>query len=440
MKTAFLSSTGRDLADFREAAYRAIQGLDGWKCIRMEDFGARDRTPDEFCRARVAECDVFVGLVGHLYGSSPPGEELSFTEREYRAAVSARRPRFVFVAHDDFVLPASLRESDALRQKQDAFRECVSREHIRDTFDSPKDLAARVVLALSNWQYRPETSMANEFTVRLVADFADPDVRSALDLYEERIPDQEKFEAPDIIRWLREDQEQRSSGIVGPRDYFVVAKLNGKVCGFTLLHYYPVVQLAFIAYLVAERGVVIDHGSISQRLLEKVAWVFANEEYLRQCKGFLLEVDDPVGSPDERREKLARIRLFCMLAESLGFSLRGLRFDYRQPLLWIPGPDEIGVEMPMVLMYARKAPFEDGNSFLPRAEVARLLEFVYKWLYPEGFSDVANENVRYRKYLDQFYADQIAKLPDEVPLLPFHDIKARSNQSISPGRQPSSTL
>ena len=30
VKTVFLSSTARDLADYREATYRAIEGLDGY--------------------------------------------------------------------------------------------------------------------------------------------------------------------------------------------------------------------------------------------------------------------------------------------------------------------------------------------------------------------------------------------------------------------------
>ena len=39
MKTAFLSSTAKDLAEYRDAAYQAIEGLDDWHCRRMEDFG-----------------------------------------------------------------------------------------------------------------------------------------------------------------------------------------------------------------------------------------------------------------------------------------------------------------------------------------------------------------------------------------------------------------
>ena len=45
-KTVFLSSTGKDLTEYREAAYKAIEGLDGYHCVRMEDFGARDWDAD----------------------------------------------------------------------------------------------------------------------------------------------------------------------------------------------------------------------------------------------------------------------------------------------------------------------------------------------------------------------------------------------------------
>ena len=149
-ETVFLSSTARDLAKHREAVYRAIEGLDGYHCKRMEDFGARDREADDFCRAKVAECDLLVGIVGHLYGSCPPGSEQSYTEQEYEAAVIAEIPRLMFLAPEDFPLPAKLIELDEKRQKQRKFRERVSRERLRDTFTSPDDLAGKVRQAIFN--------------------------------------------------------------------------------------------------------------------------------------------------------------------------------------------------------------------------------------------------------------------------------------------------
>ena len=118
----------------------------------MEDFGSRDSNPDEFCRRQAAACDVFVGVVGHLYGSSPSGFDESFTEREYNAASKAGRPLLMFVASDDSSLPASCQESDEKRLKQQAFRSRVSAERIRHSFRSPDDLASAVVIALRNWE------------------------------------------------------------------------------------------------------------------------------------------------------------------------------------------------------------------------------------------------------------------------------------------------
>jgi tetratricopeptide (TPR) repeat protein len=151
-KTVFLSSTAGDLEEYREAVYHAIPVLDGWKCVRMEDFGARDWEADEFCRAKVKECDVMVGIVGHCHGSCPPRSDQSYTEREYEAAVAANVPRLMFFAPENFPLPANLIEPDKKRQKQRAFRERVSNERIRDTFTTRHDLAWRVVAAIRNWE------------------------------------------------------------------------------------------------------------------------------------------------------------------------------------------------------------------------------------------------------------------------------------------------
>jgi formylglycine-generating enzyme required for sulfatase activity len=150
VRTVFLSSTARDLGPHREAVAKAILKLDDFKPVRMEDFGARDWEADAFCRAKVAACDVFVGLIGHLYGSSPEGQEVSFTEREYDAAAEAGIPRLLFLASDDLPLPPSLRESDEKWQRQLRFRERIRKERIVAFFDLPGPLATQVVAALGN--------------------------------------------------------------------------------------------------------------------------------------------------------------------------------------------------------------------------------------------------------------------------------------------------
>ena len=153
----FLSSTARDLARYREAVARAINGLDGYKCIHMEEFGARPREADAFCQEKVARCDLFVGIVGLCYGSVAP-DGRSYTEQEYDAAVAKGIPRLMFIAPNDFALPGSLREPDEKWQAQQRFRQRVKKEQTFAPFTSPEDLARAVLQAIINWtrEYRPE--------------------------------------------------------------------------------------------------------------------------------------------------------------------------------------------------------------------------------------------------------------------------------------------
>jgi hypothetical protein len=101
-KIVFLSSTFRDLAKHREAVIAAIESLDGYHCVCKEKFGARDWEADAFCGAKVQECDLFIGIVGHLHGSCPPNSAQSYTEREFDAAIAANKSRLMFIAPEDF--------------------------------------------------------------------------------------------------------------------------------------------------------------------------------------------------------------------------------------------------------------------------------------------------------------------------------------------------
>ena len=152
VRQVFLSSTVQDLGPYRDAVAGAIERLDGYKCVRSEGFLARDWESDDFCRGRVAECDVYVGLLGHFYGRRPPGREQSYTEREYEAAIARGVPRLIFLASTSVTSPKEAVENAGDRERQRLFRERVSAERLRGTFDSPDDAALRVVTALANWE------------------------------------------------------------------------------------------------------------------------------------------------------------------------------------------------------------------------------------------------------------------------------------------------
>ena len=157
MKTVFLSSTSRDLQAYRDAVYDALCQFDGWHCHRMESFTARPgRSALDYCRQKASECDVFVGLIGHCYGSIPEGETLSYTESEYEAAKAV--PRLMFVAPDTFPVPMDLIRGQSAEQgaRLDAFRSRVLNgpdlAGPPSQFDSPQMLANAVLAALRNWE------------------------------------------------------------------------------------------------------------------------------------------------------------------------------------------------------------------------------------------------------------------------------------------------
>jgi hypothetical protein len=151
MLIVFLSSTSKDLEQCREAAFRAIEGLHGYHCVRMEDFGSIDEAPDDFCRTKVGECDLFVCIAGPLYGSRSPAGA-SFTEREFDAAILGKKPCLVFMTAEDYPLAANLIEADEERKYQLEFRKKVSKGRIITRFSTADEVSVKVVQAIRNWE------------------------------------------------------------------------------------------------------------------------------------------------------------------------------------------------------------------------------------------------------------------------------------------------
>src|SRR5689334_8307483 len=152
MRSVFISSTFKDLIPHRTAVIDAVNSLDGFSAMAMEEFGARDADAGAFCTRRVRDCDIFVGILGHCYGTVDSESVKSFTELEFEAAASLNKPRLVFMLREDAPIQIHLVEPDELRKRQATFRQASATERIRDTFTTPDDLAIRVTRALRNWE------------------------------------------------------------------------------------------------------------------------------------------------------------------------------------------------------------------------------------------------------------------------------------------------
>jgi tetratricopeptide (TPR) repeat protein len=126
MKTCqvFVSHTS-DMAAFPEARSFVQATLDavnraGMAAVDMRYFAAREGRPADYCRQRVRDCEIYVAVIGFMYGSIVPEEAISYTELEFEEAGAAGIPRLVFLLDPNADLPDHLIDSD--RHLVDRFR------------------------------------------------------------------------------------------------------------------------------------------------------------------------------------------------------------------------------------------------------------------------------------------------------------------------------
>lgn len=158
--TVFLSATGKDLETYRRAVTKRMGRLDFFRCDASENWGARDVGALPFCRERVLDSDVLVGLIGNYRGWEPAGDNAkrSITQMEYEWAVEGGKSRLLYVAPETFAAGADLEMTPEQAGRQTAFRKKVLNDpeaiHDIDFYEGrcshPEALAAGVTTALAN--------------------------------------------------------------------------------------------------------------------------------------------------------------------------------------------------------------------------------------------------------------------------------------------------
>jgi hypothetical protein len=144
----FVSSTYRDLAEYREVLRGALT-TSGHTFHGMEHFAANPAPPLETCIAALSRCNVYVGLIGGLYGSSPPGRRLSYTELEYRRAMDRNMYAIILLRDDDATVRQSLVERDPERLRRlERFKSVIRQRHTVQTFRDPHEAAWKILAAL----------------------------------------------------------------------------------------------------------------------------------------------------------------------------------------------------------------------------------------------------------------------------------------------------
>lgn len=155
-RKVFLSSTFIDLKEYREAAVAACQRV-GLLPVYMESFLPDSRDAVAFCKAKVEEADLFLGLYAHRYGYVPDGSKASITEMEYDWACERKLPVYLFVVDSDVPwLPGKI-DKGADFEQLERFKDRIGKQHTLRKFCDPQTFKEDVlVLGTELAQAQPE--------------------------------------------------------------------------------------------------------------------------------------------------------------------------------------------------------------------------------------------------------------------------------------------
>lgn len=165
---AFISSTSKDLGDYRQAAYEVCNRL-AIVPVGMELFESMGAGATDGSRRKLDEADVYVGIFANRYGFIEPGYDRAVTELEFDHAEQRRLERLCFVADDNAQLPADPANQDKLA----AFKARVDLL-IRNTFGSPWEFKYKLYDTLLKWLFRQPRAgpLMRDAFAPLFADYA----------------------------------------------------------------------------------------------------------------------------------------------------------------------------------------------------------------------------------------------------------------------------
>lgn len=144
----FVSSTYTDLVEARRKVSDAVAKA-GYVAEGMEIFPASSQKQMDFIHKVIDRCDYYVLVVAGRYGSVDACG-LSYTELEYRYAVSQGIPVLAFLFSKLEDLDSNAMESDPeLASKLQTFRTKVSDAALVDFWSSSDELATKTLAALS---------------------------------------------------------------------------------------------------------------------------------------------------------------------------------------------------------------------------------------------------------------------------------------------------
>src|ERR1019366_1311502 len=152
MSHVFISSTGKDLAEYREVAIETCNRLQ-MVPVAMEFFEAMGPGATQGSRQKLEECDVYVGIFAHRYGYIEPGHDVSVTEMEFHYADERGLERLCFLVAPDYPWPPDWIDYEN-HARLAALKDKVNRGVIRMEFTTRDDFRAKLMQSLVEWAKR----------------------------------------------------------------------------------------------------------------------------------------------------------------------------------------------------------------------------------------------------------------------------------------------
>lgn len=145
----FISSTFEDLKVERRAVQDVIINTGDFP-VQMESFPAADEDQFGFIKSLINNCDYYVLIIAGKYGTVAD-DGMSYTEKEYRYAVSKKIPILVMLHGDRGKISADKTEStETGRELLESFIREVETNRIRKTWTTLDGLKLAVREALDN--------------------------------------------------------------------------------------------------------------------------------------------------------------------------------------------------------------------------------------------------------------------------------------------------
>jgi hypothetical protein len=149
-RDVMISSTTRDLRDYREKAKDAIWRANLFPRM-MEADAALPTDPVTYSLDLVAQAEAYVGIFAYRYGFVPDGATVSITEMELREAERRNIPRLIFIIKEDYEVPVNpsnmkdFFETDEARIKQlNDLKADLKSRYVVSFFTDPADLGGKI--------------------------------------------------------------------------------------------------------------------------------------------------------------------------------------------------------------------------------------------------------------------------------------------------------